>query len=157
MAAARQKRGIQDAGSAGMVPVARAWLLFSGRRKKMRPINKEAVVELTKTVAKLSDELHSFNALLAHEQHALRAEERAAKWEARKLFAVKAVAATVRAPLIVSRKVAHGLVTLALLPFKRGKQVDVSEMAREPKTKKPRTRRAKAVVPAADTVETVTA
>lgn len=118
----------------------------------MRPINKDAVVELSEKVSQLSAELHDFNALLSHEQRALHAEERAAAWSARKQLAVKSAKFVGNTAYSVVR----GACRVALYPFKRSKAVDVSEMSREqPKAKKTRTRRAKAIAPVV--VEPVTA
>jgi len=120
----------------------------------MRPLSKESVQELTKTVAKLSDELRGFNALLSHEQRALRAEERAEKWSARKALAVKGAKIVGNTAYAAAR----GAARLVLRPFRRGKKVvDTVEMARDvPTPKKPRrARKARAAAPAA--VEVVTA
>ena len=118
----------------------------------MRPLSKESVQELTKTVAKLSDELRGFNALLSHEQRALRAEERAEKWSARKALAVKGAKIVGNTAYAAAR----GAARLVLRPFRRSKKVDVSEMPRDVPTKKPRrARKAGSTAPAA--VEVVTA
>lgn len=114
----------------------------------MRPINRDAVVELTAKMTKLADELHDFSALLSHEQHALRAEGRAARWAARKQLALRVGSAAAMAPVIASRYVARGVMKVALAPLgwiKRTPAVVGAVDAVKPARKR-RTRAAKPVV-----------
>jgi len=105
----------------------------------MRPMNKEAVLELTAKMSRLAGELKDFNALLSHEQRALRAEERAARWTARKKLAGRAASAAVMAPVKASRYVARGVMRVALAPLGWGKRtpavVDAIKPARKRRAK----------------------
>ena len=105
----------------------------------MRPLNKEAVVELTAKMSRLANEMADFSALLSHEQRELRAEGRAAKWTARKKLAVRVGSAAVMAPVKASRCVARGLMRVVLAPLGWGKRtpavVDAIKPARKRRAK----------------------
>jgi hypothetical protein len=109
----------------------------------MRPINRDAVVELTAKMTKLADELRDFSALLSHEQRELRAEGRVARWAARKQLALRVGSAAAMAPVKASRYVARGVMRVALAPLGWIKRTSAGVGAVKPARK----RRAKTAKP----------